>query len=274
VTRLVFLKLGGSLLTDKTRPQTLREDVLARLCGEISAALAECPELRLLVGHGSGSFGHVAASRYGTRGGVSTPEQWRGYAATARAASELNRRVVAALGAAGAPALPIQPSASAYCRDGELVRLDFRPVRVALRHGLVPVIHGDVALDAARGGTIVSTEELFVWLALRLRPQRIILAGDVPGVMTTDPARGGPVERISIIPVGKLSDVAGQLGGSRGTDVTGGMAAKVAQMATLLEAASSLTEVQIVSGLEPNLVGRVLVDATVDAGTRLMRAPA
>ena len=58
---LIFLKLGGSLLTDKTRPQALRPDVLGRLAGEIAAALAARPALWLLIGHGSGSFGHVAA---------------------------------------------------------------------------------------------------------------------------------------------------------------------------------------------------------------------
>ena len=38
---LIFLKLGGSLLTDKTRPQALRGDVLARLASEIAGALTD-----------------------------------------------------------------------------------------------------------------------------------------------------------------------------------------------------------------------------------------
>lgn len=29
--RLVFIKLGGSLVSDKTKPETLRKDVLARI---------------------------------------------------------------------------------------------------------------------------------------------------------------------------------------------------------------------------------------------------
>ena len=132
MNELVFLKLGGSLLTDKTRPQALRGDVLQRLAAEIAAALAERPDLRLLIGHGSGSFGHVTAQQYGTRDGVRSPAAWRGYAEVARVAAELNRLVVDALWEAGVPALRIQPSASARCRDGELLALDDRPLIAAL----------------------------------------------------------------------------------------------------------------------------------------------
>ncbi len=190
MSELVFLKLGGSLLTDKTRPQALRPDVLARLAVEIGDALAARPDLRLLLGHGSGSFGHVAAREHGTRAGVRTAAQWRGYAEVSRVASELNRLVVDALAVAGIPALRVQPSASALCRDGELRFLAERPVIAALEHGLVPVVHGDVSLDDVRGGTIISTEEIFAYLAPRLRPSRILLVGEVEGVLTADPASG------------------------------------------------------------------------------------
>ncbi len=37
---------------------------------EIAAARQENPGLRLVVGHGGGSFGHVAAAKFGTRQGV------------------------------------------------------------------------------------------------------------------------------------------------------------------------------------------------------------
>ncbi|MEW5988076.1 MAG: uridylate kinase, partial [Chloroflexota bacterium] len=87
----LFLKLGGSLITDKTGVEAVRPDVLARLAGEIQRAWASRPGLRLVIGHGSGSFGHVAAARYGTRRGVYTSEQWRGLAEVAATAARLNR---------------------------------------------------------------------------------------------------------------------------------------------------------------------------------------
>jgi isopentenyl phosphate kinase len=272
MSELVFLKLGGSLLTDKTRPQALRSDVLARLAAEIAAALGERADLRLLIGHGSGSFGHVAARQYGTRDGVKSPEAWRGYAAVARVAAELNRFVVDALWEAGVPVLRIQPSASARCRDGEVLAMDKRPLIAALDNGLVPVVHGDVALDDVRGGTIISTEEIFRWLAPRLHPRRVVLVGEVEGVLTADPASGVTGEVIAEITPEMMPGLAKALGGSRGVDVTGGMVAKVAKMVALARSTPSLVCVQVISGLRPGLVHRVLIDPALRVGTRIVAA--
>jgi isopentenyl phosphate kinase len=272
MNELVFLKLGGSLLTDKTRPQALRGDVLQRLAAEIAAALAERPALRLVIGHGSGSFGHMAARRYGTREGVWSPAAWRGYAEVARAAAELNRLVVDALWEAGVPALRLQPSASARCCDGELLALEIRPLVVALEKGLAPVVHGDVALDDVRGGTIISTEEIFGWLAPRLDPQRIVLVGEVDGVLTADPASGVRGAVVAEITPATLPSLAEALGGSRGVDVTGGMVAKISQMIALVRSTPSLACVQVISGLAPGLVRAVLHDPAARAGTRIVAA--
>ena len=100
---IVFLKLGGSLITDKHQPETPRLEVLARLAGEIARALNAQPQLTLLIGHGSGSFGHTAALRHNTRAGAHSPEHWRGFAEVAAAAGKLNRLVEDALRAAGVP---------------------------------------------------------------------------------------------------------------------------------------------------------------------------
>jgi isopentenyl phosphate kinase len=267
LTELAFIKLGGSLLTDKTRPRALRADVLGRLAGEIADALAARPNLKLVIGHGSGSYGHVAGAKYRTREGVHGVQAWRGYAETALVAGQLNRLVVDALWEAGVPVLSVQPSASARCEGGELRSLDERPLRVALAEGLVPVVYGDVALDDKQGGTIISTEQIFRWLASCLAPTRIILAGEVEGALTADPASGQAAELIPEITPAGLPQWEPGLGGSRGVDVTGGMLAKVTEMLTLLEEVPSLGAVQIVSGLRPGLLRSVLVEPDLRAGT-------
>lgn len=43
--------------------------------------------------------------------------------------------------------------------------------KAALRAGLVPVVHGDVAFDEELGGTVASTEEIFSFLARELAPR-------------------------------------------------------------------------------------------------------
>jgi isopentenyl phosphate kinase len=52
-----FLKLGGSLITDKDKPYTAHRDVIARIAQEVATALQEKSDLHILLGHGSGSLG-------------------------------------------------------------------------------------------------------------------------------------------------------------------------------------------------------------------------
>ena len=258
----LFLKLGGSLITDKTKVESVRGDVLARLAAEIAQAHQENPAMRLVLGHGSGSFGHVAAARRGTRQGVSDAADWRGFVEVSDAAARLNRLVLAALLAAGVPAVSLQPSASILCEDGRIQTIAAQNVQSALAAGLVPVVYGDVAFDTVRGGTIVSTEEVMMALAGEIRPSWLLLAGETPGVFDL----AGQV--IPAISQGNYAELEAALGGSRGTDVTGGMATKVQSMLALIEQFPQLS-IRIFSGLEPNKLSKCLLSPKVAEGTLL-----
>jgi len=265
---LIFLKLGGSLITDKRQAESPRLDVLARLAQEIADARHRYPSLQLVIGHGSGSFGHITARRYGTRNGVRTPEEWQGFAATADAAARLNRIVTASLLGAGLPVWSIQPGATLRCEDGRVVAGPEETVGLALERGLIPLVHGDVALDSVRGGTIASTEEIFDWLARTLSPQRIVLAGEVDGVFSADPLRFPDAEPIREITPASLASLKAGLGGSHGTDVTGGMAAKIDQAMAMAGRAPGL-EVIICGGLQAGNVARSLLGVADWPGTRV-----
>lgn len=259
---LIFLKLGGSLLTDKTGVEALRAETLSRLASEIAAARAAVPSLRLVLGHGSGSFGHVAAAKYGTRVGVSGAEQWTGFAEVCDAAARLNRHVIAALLAAGVPAVGLPPSASAVVIDGRVTFMATAPIEGALAAGIAPVVFGDVAFDAVRGGTIVSTEEIMEHLSGVLRPSWLLLAGETAGVFDAD---GAVIPHLT---VDNLVSYLPALGGSRGTDVTGGMAAKVRAMLKLTQAHPGLG-IRIFSGLQEGLLAQLLIDPSLSVGTLL-----
>lgn len=258
----VFVKLGGSLITDKKRPQTPRPDVMESLASEVWQILAAAPDLALLLSHGSGSFGHWVGSRYGTRAGVRGREGWIGYAQVAAAAARLNRLVTDVFLKAGVPVLALQPSASARCRDGRLIALDVEPIRCALDEGLVPLVYGDVAFDTVRGGTIISTEEILGYLAGILQPRRILLLGETDGVYGPE---GSVVPLITPQNIRALEE---SLGRSEGVDVTGGMLGKVQQMLNLVQEQPGL-EVHIFSGVEPGLLSTALLDPERAPGTRL-----
>ncbi len=268
VSDLIFLKLGGSLITDKTRPYTPRLDSLAQLAREIQSALSTNADLRLVVGHGSGSFGHYAVkdslapypfpppAEAGARG---RENYWRGFAEVWYRASQLNRYVVEALHTAGIPVVSFPPSALASAEDRRIKDWDLTLLTVALQSGLVPVVYGDIVFDTVKGGTILSTEMLMFYLAHRLHPKSILLAGLEAAVWADFPMREQRVEKVTAAAFDSLS---GRIGGSHGTDVTGGMRSKVEEMLELVQQIPALT-VQIFSGegpgnLEKALNGEVL----------------
>lgn len=272
MTELLFLKLGGSLITDKDKPYTPRLDKLKELADEIASSWTG--GTRLVLGHGSGSFGHAAAQRYGTREGIrpsppaSSPEDgrgeyWKGFAEVWFQASQLNRFVMEALRAAGLPAIALAPVAAVISRDVSVARWDLTPLRSALEAGLLPVIYGDVVFDERRGGTILSTEDLFAHLARQFRPTRILLAGREAGVWEDFPARTRLVRRISLQ---SYETMRGGIGSSASVDVTGGMASKVDQMFNLIREIPGLRAC-IFSAEEAGNLARAL--AGEPAGTEL-----
>ena len=270
---LVFLKLGGSLITDKTKPYTPLLDVMDDLALQIKTALQTHPDLRVLVGHGAGSFGHVPASEYKTRDGLpprSTPlvyrrrddtqdSYWKGFAEVRYQASALNRFVMESFHKVDLRAIALPPSSSVISSNGKVSVWDTTPIRMALAADIVPVVFGDTVFDEVRGGTILSTEDLFMYLANALHPDRILLAGLEAAVWEDFPARTRKVERIT---PASFNEIKSGIGKSAAADVTGGMESKVKQMLELVEKHPNLS-VQIFSSDEPGNLVRALGGETL-----------
>lgn len=224
---VIFLKLGGSLITDKDRPYTVEESTLKRLSSEIQLFLQHHPGIRMIIGHGSGSFGHTSASRYHTRQGVSTPEEWVGFQKVCFDARSLNQIVLQNLQSAGVPAISFPPSTQVISKDHEIQSWNLSFIQRSLDSGLIPLIFGDTVLDNGIGGTILSTEDLFIYLTRHIPPQQILLAGIEDGVWANYPDREKLIQKITPLNYPALRD---QILGSASTDVTGGMTTKIENM--------------------------------------------
>ncbi|MBI5933338.1 MAG: isopentenyl phosphate kinase family protein [Chloroflexi bacterium] len=284
MTELTLLKLGGSLITDKDTPYTPRLDKLKELADEIASFWTSGRPL--ILGHGSGSFGHAAAKEYGTRDGIPTPaplgasrhfpqmrsiwgkteggRYWKGFAEVWFQASQLNRFVMEALRAAGLPAIALAPVSAVTAHEIRVARWDLTPLRSALAAGLLPVIYGDVIFDEKRGGTILSTEDLFAHLTRELRPGRILLAGLEEGVWEDFPAR---TRLVSEIGFPSYEAMRAGIGASSSVDVTGGMAAKVGQMFELIQEVPGLTA-SIFSAEEAGNLSRALAGEAIGTALR------
>lgn len=258
---LIFVKLGGSLITDKTRPETPRTEVIERLAGEIARVIrsGRAHSGRLIVGHGSGSFGHVAAQRYQLAQGIRSADQLPGVSITQERAAALHRIVTGALAAAGALPFSIAPSSCVVSAGGLPATLHDEPLRLALRKGMLPVAYGDVVTDREWGFSICSTERFFDILARRLRDggttiRRVLWLGETDGVWD---ASGQTIPKLS---AETFRHARQAIGASAGADVTGGMIHRV-------EAALGLARLGIPSLILNGLVPGVLERALSGDGT-------
>lgn len=252
---ILFLKLGGSLITDKLNVSTARMDTIQRLAGEIQAARRAQPEMQLVLGHGSGSFGHFPADKYHTRDGVHSREDWRGFVEVWRQARELTQIMLDELAHAGLPVMAFPPSAFIQAANGKPAAVQADPLRSAIQAGLVPLVAGDVVFDHALGGTIFSTEDVFLALAPLLPPDKVLICGMEAGVWQDFPANTKLMSRITL---SSFNNLGKSLSGSAGVDVTGGMRTKVEQMVAFVTQFPQ-ARAQIFSGEAPGTLFEVLM---------------
>jgi len=221
---LILIKLGGSLITDKTKPFTPKEAVIRRLGREIKETLRSFPG-RIIIGHGSGSFGHIVAAKYKTQNGIINQKSIKGLALVADAAIQINRIVIKNLLKVDLPVFSLAPASFLTATNQRLNEAFLKPILELLKQGLIPVIYGDVILDGQRGCCIFSAEKILNIFAKNLKKEfnvlRVIHCGDTNGVY--DDNR----KTIPVITQNSFREFQKAIGASGTTDVTGGMLHKV-----------------------------------------------
>ena len=220
------------MITDKSQPNTALLKVIKMLAGEIAHFRLQNPDKRLLIGHGSGSFGHAAAIQHQTHLGGRGEAYWQGFAEVWKAARSLNQIVIDILIEKDLPVVAFPPSAGIITDNQVVQSWDTHPLRLSLDHNLIPVVQGDVIFDSTLGGTILSTEQIFTTLAQQLLPQRVLIAGSEQGVFR---APNNPNEIIKHITPSTLNEFLPALSKANTTDVTGGMLSKVQWMTVLVQ---------------------------------------
>jgi len=232
--KIILLKLGGSLITDKTKPFTLIKKNIDRIAVEIRQAYEEDPAISMVVGTGTGSFGHYPAEKFEIQNGLKTDIHRYGFCSVHHTAQELNQIVVHELIEKKLKAFSLHPSSMMMAKNGKTTHFFYEPIIRLLEIGMVPVIHGDVVFDQKRGSTIYSVEDVFRELIIRLHVLKqyrfmIIHAGATDGMLDKKN------EVIPLITTNNISTIRSSFFDTKGYDVTGGMKAKVLECLDMVQ---------------------------------------
>jgi len=252
-----IVKLGGSVITDKLRQKFIKKDTLNRLSREIAES-----NVRIIIVHGGGSFGHPLAKKYKVHLGL-TESTLIGASLTEAAMKELNLYVINSLISHGIPALPFSPLSIIINNLKNIETKFFETIVYSFNIGFTPVIYGDVVLDKSQGFSVLSGDKIIIELAKIFKPKRVIFCLDVDGIYTSDPKIDSSAQLIRELTLEEAIKMTKKIASTNKIDVTGGMKSK---LEASIEIAQLGADVIFINGNRHRLLQKAL-KGTINIGT-------
>ncbi len=253
VSDVALIKLGGALITEKSKPYTLREDVLKRAAKEIAEALGPC-----IVVHGVGSFGHVPVIKRKLYTGFQDPKQLPDLSKTMIEVFELRMAVTNALLDAGLSPVLFLPS-NVFTMENEEIAGHFGGgLRRFLNLGMTPLLGGDMCADEDRGFSVCSGDKVMQILAQLLNPKYVIFATDVAGIYTADPKLDSNAELITHIALSRIHEIEKLADKAATPDITKGMRGKLEEIRRLEPILRAGAKVAVLGMMEPGILKRYI----------------
>jgi len=187
---IVILKLGGSLLTDKNKPFSIREDIVKGSVRQIVDA-----KEKLILVHGGGSFGHPLAKKYSIMNGIDStiPNQVLGLTETHQSMNEFNSYLIKLFLENKYPVLSIQAS-SIFIKDSqEISASHMEVIETALDLNILPILYGDIILDKQGSFSIISGDQIILELCKNLDKytiSKVIFTMETDGIYINDNESG------------------------------------------------------------------------------------
>jgi isopentenyl phosphate kinase len=260
----IILKIGGSAITDKDGELAAKTEVINRLAEEIKRADVE----KLIIVHGGGSFGHPIALKWGLKEGYKEPAQKLGFAETHHVMTVLNGLIMDALVWHEVAAVSVAPSCGFLTDNGRIKSSDCTMMERMMKMGFTPVLYGDAVLDEKMGFTVLSGDQLVAYLAIKYKAEKIVIGVDTDGLYDADPKTNPNAKPYKRLTLEELKKIQGKLGKATGTDVTGGMAGKIAELIPAIEQGIHVT---ITGATKAQSIMRALIGKDV-LGTEIEKA--
>ena len=216
--KIILIKLGGSLISDKTAVNKARLDDIDKISTQIKKIGLD-NSYSLILSTGAGGFGHPVAKKY-----INNLKEGKPF--IKKAVKDLNNIVVTSLQKTGVKAVSVEPSAITEYRNTQLIYLFDKLIFSWLNNDIIPVFHADLVDDKELGTCILSMDKFMSDLAIHLKQkgfeiETVIFAGSTDGVIDQD---GRVIEKITSKDFEKIKKIFYK---GKGLDVSGGMKKKV-----------------------------------------------
>jgi isopentenyl phosphate kinase len=246
---MIILKLGGSVITDKTKENTFKQKTMDRLSQEIKRSGKE-----IIIVHGAGSFGHILAKKHRLNDGYNDEGQLLGFSQTHSMVQKLNTMVLDSLHNQKINAVSLPPHSILKLNNHGLDEMDYDIFKKYLKSGFTPVTFGDVVLDSKLGFSICSGDLLIRALAECFKPEKIVFVMDEDGLYDSNPKTDKNAEFIEKTTIDEFEKLSTKLDGH--ADVTGGMGGKIETIKNISKMGINTV---LLNGNKPDRLYHVLV---------------
>jgi len=246
---MFIIKLGGSVITDKSKKNSFKKNIMDRLSAEISKSKKE-----VILIHGAGAYGHILAKEHNLDKGYKKLGQIQGFAETHTSVKKLNTLVLNSLQEKNIPAVSISPHSIMKLNNHKIIKMDYDIFDDYLKQGFTPVTFGDVVLDKKLGFSICSGDLLIQILAQNFKPEKTIFVIDEDGLYNANPKTDKNAELIQCMTPDELKLL--DTSADKHADVTGGMKGKTD---AIKDIAKNGVDTVLLNGNKPDRLYNVLV---------------
>jgi len=261
---ILVLKLGGSLLTDKSTPYKLKEEVIEAVATEIK----ECIDLDLIkslvIVHGVGSFGHPPVLKYNLHKGFKDKDQLISMSKTQQIVNKFRKTIATNLLNKGIPINLMHASSMLVGNKMVIIDHTFESLKGFLSLGMVPLIGGDMMYDNSMGFSVCGGDQIAVVLSRVLHAKQLLFATDVTGVYDQDPRLGKNAHLLKELNINDLDQLLKKLDELNKVDASGRMRGKLFSLIPIKDQIKEGLEVAIFSMNEKGTLKKYLKGEEVE----------
>ena len=230
---MILIKLGGSIVTNKERPQSVRRKTIDNILKQIK----KIDEPKILV-HGCGSYGHYWSVKYDMH---TKPARYslKGLSVVKNSMIELDKIILdnATKNRLNTYSLP----PTDFMNGNKPIRSKIEKIGEIAKSGLIPVTYGDALWYGQKKSYILSGDVIMTAIAKVLKPRLSVFVLNVDGVYSDTKSKKLIYDFKKEKP--KIS--------KNSMDVTGGMTRKIAEATKMSKAG---LKVFFVNGNKPQRI--------------------